>query len=169
MIDKTANRVSVRARAGWVLLLVTGLAGGAGEAQAADLISNINVFNYAPWHSDATNTFVDVGVKRAQRFTTGSNSTGYTLSSVVAYLMDIPALSVPRLSIYTVGTDNYPDMLVHTLTAPATFTENPPSGRFLQMHSYLHRAGQCGPRERYRLFRRVRERGHDIVRPERLH
>ena len=134
MIDKTTMRriraACGHALAGLLLLAVAVVPVLPAPARAADLVSNINVFNYAPWHSEYTATLVDVGVKRAQRFTTGSNATGYTLSSVVAYFMDIPALSVPRLSIYTVGADDYPDTLVHTLTAPATFTEEPTYGTF---------------------------------------
>ena len=107
IIDKaTMRRIKSacgRAMAG-VLVLFTVLAGGAGEACADDLVGNINV--EPTYHNDATVTLVDVDGRKAQRFTTGANAAGYTLSSVVAYIMALPNFPAdnpgqPRLSIHT--------------------------------------------------------------------
>ena len=131
-----------RALAG-VLVLFTMLAGSAGEARADDLVSNINVF--PNFHSDATSTFVDVSGRKAQGFTTGSNEAGYTLESVVAYIMVLPNFPAgnpgqPLLKIYSSTTaaadaDKRPDMLLYMLASPATLSVEPTYGTYDLPHS----------------------------------
>ena len=103
-------------------MLVTVLAGGAGVAQAAVLVSNAN--GPTTYHSDAIFVCVDVSLDTsagAQKFTTGSNAAGYTLSSLVVYIADTPALATPKVSIYTAGSDGNPGTSLYTLTNPASF------------------------------------------------
>ena len=157
MIDKVTLR-QIRAACGHalagVLLLVTVLAGGAGVAWAADLVGNINVVTI--YHSDATVDYVDVGVRKAQRFTTGSNDGGYALSSVVAYIMALPNFPAdnpgqPRVKIYSSTTaaadaDKRPDTLLYTLTNPSMISVEPTYGTFSTVAlKYLHGAGRCDP------------------------
>ncbi len=141
MIDKATMR-GVRAACGralaGVLVLITVLAGSAGEARADDLVSNINVF--PNFHNDATSTFVDVSGRKAQGFTTGSNEAGYTLESVVAYIMVLPNFPAgnpgqPLLKIYSSTTaaadaDKRPDMLLYMLASPATLSVEPTYGTY---------------------------------------
>ena len=128
-------RLMRRALAG-VLVLFTMLAGSAGEARADDLVSNIN--NNTTSHGEFTVIYLDVGQRRAQRFTTGSNAAGYTLESVVAYIMGLPDFPAgnpgePLLKIYSSTTaaadaDKRPDMLRYTLASPATYSVEPTYG-----------------------------------------
>ena len=127
MIDKATMR-GVRAACGramaGVLVLVTVLAGGAGVAQAAVLVSNAN--GPTTHHSDAIFVCVDVSldtspIAGAQKFTTGSNAAGYTLSSLVVYIADTPSLATPKVSIYRAGSDGNPGTSLYTLTNPASF------------------------------------------------
>ena len=58
-----------------------------------------------------------VGV--AQKFTTGSNSLGYTLSSVTICMIWFDTVrTVPKVSIYSADSDGNPDSSLHTLTNP---------------------------------------------------
>ena len=59
---------------------------------------------------------------RAQRFTTGSNSGGYTLSSIDIISTDDEEDDA-TVAVYTVDTDGFPDELHASLTAPGSFTE----------------------------------------------
>ena len=105
-----------------MLLLVTVLAGAAGEAQADVLISNAN--GPTTLHSSATFVCVDVStyeIAGAQKFTTGTNAAGYALSSVDVYIADTPSLATPKVSIYTAGSDGNPGTSQYTLTNPASF------------------------------------------------
>ena len=119
--DTRAPRTVWRALAG-VLVLVTVLAGGAGVAQAAVLVSNAE--GPTTHHSDAIFVCVDVSVYEiagAQKFTTGTNAAGYALSSVDVYIADTPSLATPKVSIYRAGSDGNPGTSLYTLTNPASF------------------------------------------------
>ena len=55
----------------------------------------------------------------AQKFSTGSNASGYTLSSVtICIIWYDPFLSVPKVSIYSAGTDGNPGASKYILTNP---------------------------------------------------
>ncbi len=130
-----------------LLLLVTVLAGGAGEARAANLIKNTfdegydSGFPTFPVEFTGANDIGDYPWRVAQSFETGSNAQGYTLSSIRAYLyMDnlpedpagrlppdcdvvtcIPS-GTPRMSIYTAADDSFgnpnPDASLYTMVTP---------------------------------------------------
>ncbi len=58
-------------------------------------------------------------VRIAQKFSTGSNASGYTLSSVtICMIWFDSARSVPKVSIYSTGSDGDPDSSLYTLTNP---------------------------------------------------
>ena len=61
---------------------------------------------------------VDWSDDRAQRFTTGSNSNGYTLSSVEIISEDTQGDDA-AVAVWTVDSDGFPDSLHASLTAPA--------------------------------------------------
>ena len=60
---------------------------------------------------------------QAQRFSTGSNEGGYTLSAIQVQADNFESASSPRVSIYTVTSDN-PGTLLYVLTNPATLNDN---------------------------------------------
>ena len=142
MIDKTTMRriraACGHALAGLLLLAVAAVPVLPAPARAADLIGNINVFTI--YHGEYANTVVDVGKRKAQKFTTGSTSAGYTLESVVAYIQALPNFpednpGQPRLKIYSSTTaaadaDKRPDTLLYTLTTPSTLSVEPTYGTF---------------------------------------
>ena len=82
MIDKAPLR---RILAAWghalagVLLLVTGLAGGAGEAQATILVSNLG-------QGTSTTLLESSWDPEGQGFQTGTHSAGYRLTSVQLHI-----------------------------------------------------------------------------------
>ncbi len=98
-----------------LLLAMSGLLGTSGEAQAqaqtVTLISNVGQ------GGDDSTSGAD---PRAQRFTTGSNSTGYTLSSVEIVSED-PQGDDARVSLCTVDGSGYPTSTCTALTAPGSF------------------------------------------------
>ena len=60
---------------------------------------------------------------QAQRFSTGSNEGGYTLSAIKVQADNFESASSPRVSIYTVTSDN-PGTLLYVLTNPATLNDD---------------------------------------------
>ena len=59
---------------------------------------------------------------QAQRFTTGSNEAGYTLSAIDVLVHEFKSASSPRVSIYTVTSGN-PGTSLYVLTNPATLVD----------------------------------------------
>ena len=61
---------------------------------------------------------------QAQQFTTGDNAAGYVLSSVQIYLDNLDSTDVPQVSIYRADASGNPDSLLHTLTNPASISDD---------------------------------------------
>ena len=106
-------RLMRRALAG-LLLLVTVLAGGAGEARADKLVSNLTTLLEHQYPLEyfgvdfPEDEFNEGGVAAAQKFTTGSAAGGYTITSVDTCLIFIGEYATPQVSIHTVGPDGNP-------------------------------------------------------------
>ena len=118
--------------AGWRLLLLLVLVApmfGAGEARADVLATNLGTllisqrgdFFHAVEVSDYDWESAPVGI--AQKFTTGDHGGGYTLSSVDVCVLDVAALAVPKVTIYTADADGNPGTLKYTLSNPASYNE----------------------------------------------
>ena len=94
---------------------------GATTAAADVLVSNTGQSVHA-------NNVVFIGDEdktRSQGFDTGSNTGGYSLSSVGVYVRsaDLQAGETFTVHIYTANGSGAPDALVHTLTSPASYTD----------------------------------------------
>ena len=92
-------------------LLAVLAAGPAAAQTVTTLVSNIG---------QAQSTTASGTTERAQPFTTGSNATGYTLSSIDIVSND-SAGDAFAVSIYTTDASGHPDTLVATLTVPGDF------------------------------------------------
>lgn len=89
-------------------------------AQADTLVSNTG----QPTHDHARVNVGSSGVNHfsvAQRFTTGGNEHGYTLSEVVAVMRSVPQGMSPRVSIYT-NDSGKPGSSLYVLSNPGRFT-----------------------------------------------
>ena len=82
------------------------------QAQTVTLVSNTG-------QTHAYNTF-NRQRDAAQPFTTGTNASGYNLSSIEIPYTDLEGDSF-SLAVYTVGADGFPDAVKHSLTAPGSF------------------------------------------------
>ena len=112
-----------RAMAGFLLLtLAVALSA---PAHAATLATNLDTlltyqdgyFLHAVEVSDYDHEFAPVGI--AQKFSTGSNASGYTLSSMTICMVWFDSVrSVPKVSIYTEGSDGNPGTSKYVLTNP---------------------------------------------------
>ena len=107
-----ARRKPLRLAAPALLALLAALAAGPAAAQTVTtLVSNIGqTQNNTP---GGTN-------ERAQVFTTGSNATGYTLSSIDIVSADTAGDSF-AVSLYTTNASGHPDTLAASLTVPGSF------------------------------------------------
>ena len=116
-IKSAANRSAALARRAWVAVSCLGLLGAialptAAQAQGVTtLVSNIG---------QGSTTTRDAGVHHAQRFTTGSHGTGYTLSSVDVVYDDAEGDSFAA-QVCTVDADGHPTSTCTDLTAPGSF------------------------------------------------
>ena len=100
------------------IALVTGTAGQVQAQTTVTLVSNTG---------QTTATFggsVSPTAQAGQKFTTGSNAQGYGLTSVGVKLSSIETGDVPVVSIWTVDTSGNPGTSVHTLTNPASLTDD---------------------------------------------
>ena len=114
-----------RAMAG-VLVLFTVLAGGAGVARADVLASNEGVFHV--YHLFGSYHAIDVSIgfiAKAQKFRTGSNATGYRLSSVEVYVLGVEPAATVQMRICTTDSAGDPNTgnCPYTLTNPPTYNE----------------------------------------------
>ena len=109
-----------------VLVLVTVLAGGAGEARAVTLASNVG--RSIAFHSEYTHYEIDVSenyIVRAQKFSTGSDVAGYTLSSVEVYVFGVKPAAEVKMRICAADLAGAPDTgtCPYTLTNPVTYSQ----------------------------------------------
>ena len=112
-----------------LLLVLVAPMFGAGEARADVLATNLGTllisqrgdFFHAVEVSDYNWESAPVGI--AQKFTTGDHGGGYTLSSVDVCVLDVAALAVPKVTIYTADADGNPGTLKYTLSNPASYNE----------------------------------------------
>ena len=109
----------------WVLLVFAVFAAGSGLAQAATLASNVGVFHI--YHSEFTYHDIDVSVgpiAKAQKFSTGSNAAGYTLSSVEVYVFGVENAATVKMRVCEVDSDGDPDTdnCLYTLTNPISYS-----------------------------------------------
>ena len=118
---------TLRGVAASLLLVFAAVFATGNEARAAQLAGNLSVSHSL--HSQWTYYDVDVSINyvtRAQKFTTGSNATGYALESVVVYVYGVEDMAEVKMSIYTATTNSsnldIPGTSVYTLTNPATYS-----------------------------------------------
>ena len=112
-----------------LLLVLVAPMFGAGEARADVLATNLGTlltsqrgdFFHAVEVSDYNWESAPVGI--AQKFTTGDHGGGYTLSSVDVCVLEVTALAVPKVTIYTADADGNPGALKYTLSNPASYNE----------------------------------------------
>ena len=107
---------SRRAATGFLLLLAVLLLAAPQQAdaqRARTLVSNIR-------GGDTSGASID----RAQRFTTGDNSGGYTLSSIEIFSGDNES-DAASVSVWTVDSNGYPNAVHATLTPPDSFAKGP--------------------------------------------
>ena len=110
--SRTGSRARRRQRAGaCIALLLLLLAALPARAQAVEFVSNFGTEFGTP----AANVL-------AQDFTTGSNSTGYTVTGI---RLNSNGASGFSASLYTTDSDGNPDEEVAALTAPASFALGP--------------------------------------------
>ena len=107
-----AHRKPLRLAAPALLALLAALAAAPAAAQTTvTLVSNTGQGNDAFGETSSTR-------KVAQGFTTGSNATGYTLSSIDIVSESSNAFTA---AVYTVNASGQPDTLVASLTSPGSF------------------------------------------------
>ena len=109
-----------------VLLVFAVLAAGSGLAQAATLASNVGVWTTV-YHSEFSYHAIDVSVgaiARAQKFSTGSNAAGYTLSSVEVYVFWVENAATVKMRVCEADSDGDPDTdnCLYTLTNPISYS-----------------------------------------------
>ena len=135
-----AHGRQVRASASWRLrgrgLAARGLAAGLlvavaalltlplqAEAQKTTFVSNTGQSTATSLRGIGPTGIGSFFYSQAQRFSTGSNEGGYTLSAIQVQADNFESASSPRVSIYTVTSDN-PGTLLYVLTNPATLNDN---------------------------------------------
>ena len=96
-----------------------------GQRNIARSSHNVLVSNTGQTSNGTTITGNNGGnqTKHAQKFTTGSNSTGYTLDEVRLYIGSAGNASGPVITINS-GTGNNPGTVIYTLDNPGTFTSD---------------------------------------------
>ena len=102
------------------LLIFAALFAMVTQAQAATLISNTGQSTHAHGRANVGSSG-DFHFSQAQKFTTGDNEYGYTLSRVVAVLEYSVWDMSPRVSIYTENGSGKPGSSLYTLSNPGTF------------------------------------------------
>ena len=98
---------------------------GEGQGNIARSSHNVLVSNTGQTSNGTTITGNNGGnqTKHAQKFTTGSNPTGYTLDEVRLYIGSAGNASGPVITINS-GTGNNPGTVIYTLDNPGTFTSD---------------------------------------------
>ena len=98
---------------------------GEGQGNIARSSHNVLVSNTGQTSNGTTITGNNGGnqTKHAQKFTTGSNSTGYTLDEVRLYIGSAGNASGPVITINS-GSGNNPGTVIYTLDNPGTFTSD---------------------------------------------
>ena len=96
-----------------------------GQGNIARSSHNVLVSNTGQASNGTTITGNNGGTqtKHAQKFTTGSNPTGYTLDEVRLYIGSAGNASGPVITINS-GTGNNPGTVIYTLDNPGTFTSD---------------------------------------------
>ena len=96
-----------------------------GQGNIARSSHNVLVSNTGQTSNGTTITGNNGGnqTKHAQKFTTGSNPTGYTLDEVRLYIGSAGNASGPVITINS-GTGNNPGTVIYTLDNPGTFTSD---------------------------------------------
>ena len=113
-----AHRKPLRLAALGLLALFAALAAGPAAAQTTvTFVSNIG---------QTQTTSVEGTNERAQVFTIGTNTAGYTLSSIDIASIDV-AGDAFAVSLYTTNASGHPDTLAASLTAPGSFDAGTPS------------------------------------------
>ena len=111
---------------GWglaALVLFALLAGFALPASAQTAITLVSNSGQTPASSSvAVGTLSGIQYIHAQKFTTGKNEDGYTLSEVTVVLSGVSTSEQVSGSIYTATDSGAPGTSLHTLTNPASFT-----------------------------------------------
>ena len=93
------------------------------EAQKTTFVSNTGQSTATSLRGIGPTGIGSFFYSQAQRFSTGSNEGGYTLSVIQVQADNFESASSPRVSIYTVTSDN-PGTLLYVLTNPATLNDN---------------------------------------------
>ena len=93
------------------------------EAQKTTFVSNTGQSTASSLRGIGPTGVGSFFYSQAQRFSTGSNEGGYTLSAIQVQADNFESASSPRVSIYTVTSDN-PGTLLYVLTNPATLNDN---------------------------------------------
>ncbi len=93
------------------------------EAQKTTFVSNTGQSTATSLRGIGPTGIGSFFYSQAQRFSTGSNEGGYTLSAIKVQADNFESASSPRVSIYTVTSDN-PGTLLYVLTNPATLNDN---------------------------------------------
>ena len=93
------------------------------EAQKTTFVSNTGQSTATSLRGIGPTGIGSFFYSQAQRFSTGSNEGGYTLSAIQVQADNFESASSPRVSIYTVTSDN-PGTLLYVLTNPATLNDD---------------------------------------------
>ena len=93
------------------------------EAQKTTFVSNTGQSTATSLRGIGPTGIGSFFYSQAQRFSTGSNEGGYTLSAIKVQADNFESASSPRVSIYTVTSDN-PGTLLYVLTNPATLNDD---------------------------------------------
>ena len=93
------------------------------EAQKTTFVSNTGQSTATSLRGIGPTGIGSFFYSQAQRFSTGSNEGGYTLSAIQVQADNFESASSPRVSIYTVTSDN-PGTLLYVLNNPATLNDN---------------------------------------------
>ena len=104
-----------------VTLTVSTLAFPAQASTGITLVSNLGQVA-APDGWEQVGPSERVVYAQAQGFSTGSNEDGYSLSKIVAYLKDVSSDDAPKVSVYAADSHGNPDEILHTLSNPASFS-----------------------------------------------
>ena len=119
------RQFTLRSVAFYLLLVASALFAAGNETRADTLATNLDTLltnqdGFFTYSVEVSNhNWENAPVAVAQKFSTGSNVSGYTLSSVTICMVWFDSLrSVPKVSIYTVGSDGNPDTSKYVLTNP---------------------------------------------------
>ena len=113
-----------RTGSGFATLLCAALLSATGaQAQTTTLVSNTGQTSQPASQFVSASLAGPNDILHGQRFTTGANEAGWSLSEVVAALGDVASGAVVKVSIYS-DSSGSPGSLVHSLTNPTTVSSN---------------------------------------------